>query len=109
MVNDALNSKAIIVEPFETPSALSDDGITGKEVAGALLDVLTTLDAKTESTLEHRTFSNNWSDDIKVDLPGSGISVSEINRLLRARFGHDVHWTGNLVRTDVHDLALTVR
>ena len=39
----------------------------------------------------------------------SGISLGELSRILRARFGHDVHIEGELIETLNGGLALTVR
>ena len=50
-----------------------------------------------------------WADKIKLEVSESGISVGEISRLLRARFGHDVHIDGDLTETMTGGLALRVR
>jgi tetratricopeptide (TPR) repeat protein len=42
-------------------------------------------------------------------VPETGISIGEISRLLRERFGHDIHIDGDLVEAETGDLALTVR
>jgi tetratricopeptide (TPR) repeat protein len=42
-------------------------------------------------------------------VPETGVSIGEINRLLHARFGHDLHIDGDLVQTTDGGLALTVR
>lgn len=42
-------------------------------------------------------------------MPETGVSVGEISRLLKERFGYDVHIDGDLVETPAGGLALTVR
>jgi hypothetical protein len=42
-------------------------------------------------------------------VPEAGISIGELSRLLKARFGHDLHISGDLVETPTGALALTVR
>jgi tetratricopeptide (TPR) repeat protein len=41
--------------------------------------------------------------------PETGISIGQLERILKARFGHDQHIDGDLVKTKTGELALTVR
>jgi tetratricopeptide (TPR) repeat protein len=109
MLMDAFNSRSVIVEPFDAPPALGARGLTGKVIAGGLLDALTRLQAATQSNSEKRHLSNAWTGDIKVEVPETGVSVGDIDRMLKARFGHDLRIDGDLVQTDAGALALTVR
>ncbi len=109
MLIDAMNSHAVIVEPFDAPPALVATGLSGKVVASGFLDELTRLQAATHTAVIKRSLDNDWSGDIKVDIPDTGISISEIGRLLHQRFGHDLHIGGNLVQAGTDGLALTVR
>jgi tetratricopeptide (TPR) repeat protein len=108
MVRDAMTSASVVVDPFEAPPALAARGLSGKVVATSLLDELTTLQAASRGSVERRALSNAWTGDIKVEVPSTGVSIGEINRLLKERFGHDIHIDGDLVQTD-GGLALTVR
>ena len=109
MLSDAVNSHSVIVDVFKAPAALASNGLTGDVVAGELLDELTRLQAATRSNAAKRRLDNDWSGDIKVDIPETGISIGEIGRLLHQRFGHDMHIGGDLVQTGTGDLTLTVR
>ena len=109
MVYDAFSARSVVVEPFDTPPALATRGLSGKVVAGGLLDQLTRLQAATRSTAAKRQLSNAWTGDIKVEVPETGLSLGDLDRMLKARFGHDLHIQGDLVQTDTGDLALTVR
>jgi tetratricopeptide (TPR) repeat protein len=102
-------SQSVIVEPFDAPPALATRGLTGKVIAGALLDELTKLQARTHGSAERRSLSNAWTGDIKIQVPQTGVSIGEIDRLLRARFAHDVHIDGSLTQSETGALALTVR
>jgi tetratricopeptide (TPR) repeat protein len=59
--------------------------------------------------VKHRALSNAWTNDIAIDLPETGISIGQLQRVLKARFGHDLHVDGELVQTNKGGLALTVR
>ncbi len=109
MVYDAFTARSVVVESFDTPPALAARGLSGRVVAGGLLDQLTRLQAATRGTVAKRQLSNAWTGDIKVEVPETGLSLGDIDRMLKARFGHDLHIGGDLVQTDSGGLALTVR
>ena len=109
MVFDAFNTQAVVVEPFDTPPALAARGLTGKVVAGGVLDVLTRLQAATRASATQRKLTTAWTGDIKVEVPETGVSIGDMDRMLKARFGHDIHIDGDLVQTIDGGLALTIR
>ncbi|HUO12385.1 MAG TPA: hypothetical protein VMU37_06475, partial [Caulobacteraceae bacterium] len=109
MLHDAFNSKAVIVDPFDAPPDLAARGLTGKMIAGGVLDALTRLQAATQSTSAKRNLSNAWTGDIKVEVPDTGVSIGDIDRMLKMRFGHDIHIDGDLIQTEIGGLALTIR
>ncbi len=109
VLSDAFASRQVVVEPFEAPPALAARGLSGKVVAEGLLDKLTQLQAATRSTAQKRNLSNAWTSEIRIEAPGTGVSVGEILDLLKSRLGHDVHIEGDLVQNPGDELALTVR
>jgi tetratricopeptide (TPR) repeat protein len=109
LIHDAITSRSVIIEPFETPRALADRGFTGTVAASSLLDDLRRLQAATRSSVQRRDLSNAWSNEIKLTVPETGISIAEISQLLRARFGHDIRVNGDIVQTLQGDIEVTVR
>jgi len=109
LIHDALTSRRVVIEPFDAPSALASRGVTGKVVAAGLLGELNRLQLATRSSAAKRDLANAWSADIQLALPEAGISIGELSRLLKARFGHDVHINGDLVQSETGGLELTVR
>ena len=109
MVRDAFASRSVIVEPFEAPPALAARGLSGRVVAAGVLDELQKLRAATRTNAEKRSLSSAWNSDIKVEVPATGVSLGEIDRILRRRFGHDVMIDGDLVAAPDGALSLTVR
>ena len=108
MLHDAFTSRNVVIESFEAPSSLVERGITGKVVASGLLDELTRLQAATHGLRDRRrSLRNAWSTEVQLAVPEVGISIGEISRLLKARFGHDLHISGDVV--EASGLALTVR
>jgi len=108
-IYDALTSRRVVIEPFDAPPALAARGLTGKVIASGLLDQLSRLQDATRSSSAARGLSGAWAGNIKLEVPETGVSIGEISRLLKERFGHDVHIDGDLVETPAGGLALTVR
>lgn len=106
---NAFTSRAVVVEAFDVPPALEPRGINGKQVASALLDQLQTLTAATRAEQKGLLSQGAWASDIKIDVPATGISISELDRLLHKRFGNDLHVSGGLIQTATGGLELTVR
>jgi tetratricopeptide (TPR) repeat protein len=102
-------SHSVVIDPFEVPTPLAADGLNGKVVASGLLDVLTNIQAASRTNIEHRNLSNAWTNEISIDVPETGLSLSQLERMVETRFGHDQHIDGDLIRTGPGILALTVR
>jgi tetratricopeptide (TPR) repeat protein len=110
MLHDAFNSRTVVVDLFEAPAPLAARGITGTVLAGALLDELTHMQEATRSSANaKRDLAGAWSNDVKLAVPEAGVSLAELSRALKARFGHDLHIGGAVVETRAGGLALTVR
>ncbi len=109
MLHDAFTSRSVVVNAFQAPSALAGRGLTGDVVAAGVLDALQKLQDATRSVDKGLDARGAWASDVKIDVPETGISIGEVNRLLHERFGHDLHIDGALVQTDSGGLALTVR
>jgi hypothetical protein len=108
MIHDAVTSRRVVIEPFDAPPGLAAQGLTGKVIASGLLDELSHLQDATRSSAAARNLSSAWASNINLNVPETGVSLGEISRLLRERFGHDVHIDGELIETS-GGLALTVR
>src|SRR5450631_607989 len=109
VLHDAFTSHGVIVEPFDVPTALASHGLTGKVVASGVLDELIQLQSATRSAVAKRDLSNAWASEVALAVPEASVSVTEISRLLRNRFGNDVHIDGDLVGPPTGDLSLTIR
>jgi tetratricopeptide (TPR) repeat protein len=99
----------VIIDPFESAPALAADGVDGKVVASGLLDVLSRIQANTRSNAKRRLLSDAWTNDITIEIPEMGVSIGELERVLKDRLGHDQHIGGELIRTREGGLAMTVR
>ena len=109
MLYDAFNARSVVVDAFKAPSGLASRGLTGDVVAEDVLDALQKMQDATRTADKGLNTRGAWASDIKVEVPETGVSIGEINRMLHERFGHDLHIGGELMQTGTGGLALTVR
>ena len=109
MVVDAITSNEVIVEAFDTSPGLAATGITGKVAANAVLDALQELQGATRSVEKGPNAQTAWSSDVQIEVPETGVSIGEIDRLLHQHFGHDLHISGDVRQTPSGGVLLTIR
>ncbi len=102
-------SRSVIVAPFDAPQSLSWDGLSGRVVAGKVLDVLLEMQSATRLAAARRQITDAWSENVEVEVPETGISIGQISDALHRMFGHDVHIDGALITTPSGALVLSVR
>jgi tetratricopeptide (TPR) repeat protein len=101
LVWDASRSQSLLIEPFSVPPDFASRGMSGQVLAQKLLDRLRTIENENIGLRPPTTFSNNWDQSsLKVEIPETGVSLSELDRFLRLKLGSDTHVTGEVVRTD---------
>lgn len=96
---NASQARGLVIEPFSVPADFSARGLTGETMASRLLDELSGLQEATDTARPADSYSNNLGQDIKLDIPNTGMSVSEAYRLLVRWLGHETHITGEVWRT----------
>ncbi|HEX4096678.1 MAG TPA: hypothetical protein VHX64_08110, partial [Caulobacteraceae bacterium] len=99
MAWQAHEDHGVSIAPFSVPPDLGQRGLTGQVVAAQVLDRLSELQQQTVSARPGSTYDENWGDDIKVEIPETGVSLGELNRWLRELLGHETRITGEVVRT----------
>jgi tetratricopeptide (TPR) repeat protein len=108
MVWDAAHSNGLLIEPFSVPPDMAAKGLTGQAIASQVQDKLTEMQSATQSFRPARSYANNWGNDIKVEIPETGVSIGEFRRFLRDWLGHDTHISGEVWHTD-SGLAISAR
>lgn len=104
----AAHDNGLVIEAFSVPPDFAARGLSGEVVASRLLDKLARMQDATNSIRPADTYRNNWGDDIKVEIPDTGISIGELNRYLRRWLGGETHITGEIYRTS-SGIAVTAR
>jgi len=96
---NAAHSEGLIVESFAVPPELASQGLSGQVVAGQLIDRLAEFQAGTYTARAPKSYANNWGDDIKVEIPETGVSIGEAYRFLKNWLGHETHVSGEVWKT----------
>ena len=104
----AAHDNALVVESFSVPTDFSERGQSGAVVAQHVLDRIAALQSDTVSVRAASSYSNNWGDDLKVQIPDTGVSLGEAYRYLVRWLGHQTRISGEIVRTE-KGFAVTAR
>lgn len=110
MAWDAHEDHGLVVEAFSVPPDLAGRGLTGQAVASQLQDWLsqTKADVDAQTARAGGSYRHDWGTDIKVEIPETGVSIGEVQKLLRDWLGHETHISGQLYRTP-KGISATVR
>lgn len=104
----ASHDSGLIIEPFSVPPDLASRGLTGQVIASQVLDKLAALQAATDSSRAADTYASNWGNDIKVQIPETGVSIGELYRYLVGWLGDETRISGEVFRT-ASGIAITAR
>ena len=109
LVWNAAHSDSDVIESFAVPPELAERGLTGEVVAARLLDRLQVVQTPPPSSVSAaQTVSTSSSDNVKVEIPETGVSLGELYRFLRRWLGHETTVSGEVVRQD-KDIVVAVR
>lgn len=108
LVWDATQSSGVVVTPFSVPGSLAERGLTGEVVAAEVQDRLLALQTATESFRAEESYEADWGDDIKVEIPQTGVSIGELQRWLRGWLGRRTRVSGAVTKVG-EELRITVR
>jgi hypothetical protein len=105
----ASRADGTLVDAFSVPPQFAQVGITGEVVAddltsriGAIRDI-----AVNNSISSSRDIRQDSAEDIKVEIPETGVSLGQAWRYLREWLGHEHHLSGNLRLIGEGKIALT--
>jgi tetratricopeptide (TPR) repeat protein len=107
-IRSAADDNGVVIESFSVPPDLAAKGLTGDVIATKVLDRLSAMQAQTNSRRAASSYANNWGENIKVQIPDTGVSVGELNRFLHEWLGNQTHITGEIYRS-ANGIAITAR
>jgi len=107
---NASQADGIVVESFTAPPDFSANGISGDVVAGDITNKIAVIrdTANGNSFARSKDVHQDSGDDVKVEIPETGISLNQAWRYLKAWLGHERPLRGNLRRLADGRIALTV-
>src|SRR5215469_7029709 len=73
----AAHDDSLVIEAFSVPPDMATRGLTGQAVAAQFQDKLVAMQNSTKSARPADSYASNWGSDIKVEIPNTGISISE--------------------------------
>lgn len=108
LVWQASRAEGLVIKPLTVPPAMAARGMTGAVLASRLSDGLGEIDAVTSSVRAGGAVRATQHQEIKVEIPETAISVSDLSALLRGWLGDETIVSGELVQ-DEDRISLTVR
>ena len=108
MIWKATQDHALVVEPFSVPSDFVANGLSGQVVAQMVLDRLGDLQAQTLSSRPADSYRDDWHDELKVEIPETGVSLADLRTFLDGELGHETRISGEAFRTP-SGLTVTAR
>lgn len=108
MVSNARGDRGLVIEALSVPPDLAQRGLTGEAIASNLADKLADIDRTAQSFRSPETMTVNWGNEVKIQIPETGVSIGEIDAFLRRTLGGQTTIGGAVFRTP-QGLRLTVR
>ncbi len=110
MVWSATQDHDLVVDAFLVPPDVAQSGMAGSVLAGRVLDAFGRMQSSIGISVVQGagSYHAGYSEEVRVEIPQTGISIGELNRYLREWLGHETHVTGDLVHA-AKGYALTTR
>jgi hypothetical protein len=109
MVWQAHEQHGLEIEAFSVPPNLARGGLTAQVAASRFLDKLRASQTATEDAdRPAQSYEGNWGSDVKVEIPETGLTFGEFEKLLRDKVGHVTRVTGEVLMTPT-GIAVTAR
>jgi len=109
IVWDAHRANGVVIEAFSAPPALAQRGLTGEAVADRLMDDLAALSETAASQDQRRNIEADWGKSLSIEIPETGLSLTELDKWLREKLGHETHISGELISEPDGSLTLVAR
>ncbi|HEY1837109.1 MAG TPA: hypothetical protein VGG36_05605 [Rhizomicrobium sp.] len=107
---NASRADGLVVDAFSVPPQFATAGVGGDVVAGDVTAKIATIRdlASMHSLKQAKDVQANRNEDVKVEIPDTGVSVAQAWRYLKSWLGHERHVSGNLRQLPNGPIALTV-
>src|SRR6202030_3533494 len=76
----AAHNDGLVIGAFNVPADMAAKGLTRQVIATQVQDRIAFIQSHADTLRAASTFRNNWGDDIKVQIPDTGVSIGEAYR-----------------------------
>jgi tetratricopeptide (TPR) repeat protein len=104
----ALHDNDLVIEPFSVPPDFAARGLTGEVLAADINDKVTALSTSAQVFAFTGAYRPDENNDVKIQIPDTGISVGQLYRYLVGWLGHERHISGSVYRSQT-GLVLSLR
>jgi tetratricopeptide (TPR) repeat protein len=107
---NASQADGLVVDAFSVPPSFAASGAGGDVVAGDVTAKIAAIRdvASAHSLKQSKDVQANRNEDVKVEIPDTGVSVAQAWRYLKSWLGHERHMSGNLRQLPNGHIVLTV-
>jgi tetratricopeptide (TPR) repeat protein len=106
---EASRYRGLVIEAFSVPPDLAARGLTGEAVAALVLDDLVAIQGAADSIRAPDSYDNDWSRDVEIEIPQTGLSLGDVQRVLRGYFGRETRISGSVYRQADGRLVVAAR
>ncbi len=106
----ASRAEGLVVDSFSVPPQFAQTGMGGDVIAADMTHRIAEVrdTANAHSIAHSKDVRLDRDQEIKVDIPDTGISLGEVSRYLRSWLGNERHLSGSLRNVGDGKIALTV-
>ena len=107
---NASQADGLVVDAFSVPPSLAEQGLTGDTVSQDITDQVNAIrdNASVHSLAASRSARQEGGDDVKVEIPETGVSLMQAWRYLKLWLGDERHVRGSLRPDGDGRIRLTV-
>jgi tetratricopeptide (TPR) repeat protein len=98
MAWQAHEARGLVISPFNTPPGFAERGESGEVLAAQLQDKLLQMQRDTAALDQGAEVKADDDREFKVEIPETGISLGELQRLLRGWLSHETNVTGSVTQ-----------
>jgi len=108
MAWNASRANGLVIRPFSVPPALEQRGVTGEAIAAQVMDRIGVMAQIARSAEAQRQVAAS-RDEVSIQIPETGISISQVEQWLREKLGRERRVTGELMSAPDGSLVLAAR
>ncbi|WP_411287959.1 hypothetical protein, partial [Phenylobacterium sp.] len=109
MAWSAAHDESMVVRPFSAPPSWTARGVGGDVLAGRYTDHIVSLQQSAAKGFLSVQTLRSASDEVRLEIPQTGVSLGDIQRALTAWLGHQKVVSGALSEDGSGQVTLTVR